>query len=285
MYNLNLSPPFISDDIMNSLCEKFFSFKSHPQNNNHVLSQVEKAYWHVRDQYIMKGHMDGMKMMDFIRKVLPHLKLNYNQTMWDDYKIYRSSLPTYGAVLLNKDLTKTVLVIGYRNTSWSFPKGKVEMDEDPVTCAAREVLEEIGLNITDMIDTNQYIQCTIFDKRTSAGHRIPKTSRLFIVTNVPEDTHFNKEQYEIQKIEWFDVSFLLNMNCLFLKSPPWNGKNYDESTFARFGMVMPFLSQLKEWIDDKFHHLGFQGIQKIENNFTEERTKGKEELLEYIKNI
>lgn len=42
------------------------------------------------------------------------------------------------------DLTKVVMVQGYGSTSWSFPKGKINKDEPPSSCALREVYEETG---------------------------------------------------------------------------------------------------------------------------------------------
>lgn len=54
------------------------------------------------------------------------------------FKEYKKNVPTYGAMLMNQDLTKVVLVQGFGN-SWGFPKGKRNETEDPVLCAVREV--------------------------------------------------------------------------------------------------------------------------------------------------
>jgi mRNA-decapping enzyme subunit 2 len=55
-----------------------------------------------------------------------------------DFRSYRVKVPTYGAILMNKELTQVLLVQGFRN-QWGFPKGKVNENEDPVECAIREV--------------------------------------------------------------------------------------------------------------------------------------------------
>lgn len=50
------------------------------------------------------------------------------------------SVPTYGAVLLSADMKKVLLVQSYwAKNSWSFPKGKVNENEEPIECAVREV--------------------------------------------------------------------------------------------------------------------------------------------------
>ena len=45
----------------------------------------------------------------------------------DEWRHYKSNVPTYGAILLDSTLTKVVLVQGFyaSKNSWGFPKGKV----------------------------------------------------------------------------------------------------------------------------------------------------------------
>jgi mRNA-decapping enzyme subunit 2 len=57
--------------------------------------------------------------------------------MWRDYK---QAVPTYGAIVLDEDLSNVLLVQGYyAKSSWGFPKGKVNEEEEPIHCACREV--------------------------------------------------------------------------------------------------------------------------------------------------
>lgn len=54
------------------------------------------------------------------------------------------SVPTYGAILLTTDLKHVLLVQSYwAKSSWGFPKGKVNENEDPLHCAIREVCNDI----------------------------------------------------------------------------------------------------------------------------------------------
>ena len=48
-----------------------------------------------------------------------------------------------GCVLLNKQMTRTLLVKGWGASSpWGFPKGKMNAEEPDLDCAVREVLED-----------------------------------------------------------------------------------------------------------------------------------------------
>lgn len=50
------------------------------------------------------------------------------------------SVPTYGAILISDDSNHVLLVQSYwAKSSWGFPKGKVNEDEEPLHCAIREV--------------------------------------------------------------------------------------------------------------------------------------------------
>ena len=41
----------------------------------------------------------------------------------EDFKAYKLAVPTYGGIILNEDLSKVLLVLGYwSRTSWGFPK-------------------------------------------------------------------------------------------------------------------------------------------------------------------
>jgi len=64
--------------------------------------------------------------------------------MFNDYV---STIPVYGAILLNWEMDSILLVMNYRCTNYSFPKGKMNQNEMDYESAIREVWEEIGFNI------------------------------------------------------------------------------------------------------------------------------------------
>jgi len=98
----------------------------------------------------------------------------------NEFKQYKKNVPTYGAILMNKDLDVLLVQPYFTKSSWGFPKGKVNEDEDPIRCAIREVYEETGYDITHLIDPDMFIE----------GQTRPEdqTTRLYIVKNVPKDT-------------------------------------------------------------------------------------------------
>lgn len=53
---------------------------------------------------------------------------------------YRFRIPVCGAIILNSNLDKCVLVKGWSSKSgWGFPKGKINQEEEYDCCAVREV--------------------------------------------------------------------------------------------------------------------------------------------------
>lgn len=117
-----------------------------------------------------------------------------------DWKAYKLSVPTYGAILLSEDNTHVLLVQSYwAKSSWGFPKGKVNEDEEPEHCAIREVYEETGFDITDRLDPTNFLETVINDQMT----------RLYIIHGIPIETKFKpKTRYEIRACEWFAITDL-----------------------------------------------------------------------------
>lgn len=75
---------------------------------------------------------------------VPYLReyANSSDKVIEKWREYKSAVPTYGAILLDEDLSHVLLVQSfYTKASWSFPKGKVNEDEKPWECAIREVRE------------------------------------------------------------------------------------------------------------------------------------------------
>jgi len=61
----------------------------------------------------------------------------------DQWKNYKLSVPTYGAILVSEDHNHCLLVQSYfARNSWGFPKGKINENEDPAHCATREASRE-----------------------------------------------------------------------------------------------------------------------------------------------
>jgi len=81
-------------------------------------------------------------------------------------------VPVRGAILLDPSMEKCLLVRGYKkDAGWGFPRGKLSKNESDSQCAAREVLEETGYDVSSKLQEDDYIDVQIGDQST----------RLFII--------------------------------------------------------------------------------------------------------
>jgi mRNA-decapping enzyme subunit 2 len=174
-----------------------------------ICFQIELAHWFYLDFYCTEEYpkLRPCSMKEFATHIFQHIPflnphVQHIDAVLDQWKEYKQNVPTYGAIVLNEDMTKVLLVQSYwAKNSWGFPKGKVNEDEEPFHCAIREVLEETGFDISNLIDKNEYIESLINDQ----------TVRLYIISGVQKDTKFQpKTRKEIKNVEWFAVADLPN---------------------------------------------------------------------------
>lgn len=113
---------------------------------------------------------------------------------------YKRAVPVRGAVLLNPELSHCLLVRGWRERdAWGFPRGKLSRDEDDAACAAREVAEETGLDVSTLIEPGEYVEVDIGAQNV----------RLYIVAGVDMATMFAPTvRYEIGGFAWHTVADL-----------------------------------------------------------------------------
>jgi mRNA-decapping enzyme subunit 2 len=140
-------------------------------------------------------------------------------------------------------MDEVVLVKGWKKSAnWSFPRGKINQDENDLDCAVREVYEETGFNareaglVKDEKDM-KYIEITMREQHM----------RLYVFRGVPRDAHFEpKTRKEISKIEWYKLTDLPTLK----KSRQHEGSGTDHTSINanKFYMVAPFLNPLKKWI-------------------------------------
>ncbi len=161
-----------------------------------------------------------------------------------EFLAYKSRVPVRGAIMLNEDMDQVVLVKGWKKgANWSFPRGKINKDEDDLDCAVREVYEETGFDIKaaglvkepkDM----KYIEVTMREQHM----------RLYVFRGVPLNTYFEpRTRKEISKIEWYKLSDLPTLK----KSKQQDGIGEQLANANKFYMVAPFLVPLKKWISQQ----------------------------------
>lgn len=165
------------------------------------LFHFEEASWFYTDFVkLMNPTLPSFKIKSFAKNIIRLCPLVWKWDIQADealqkFSQYKKSIPVRGAAIFNEKLNKILLVKGTESDSWSFPRGKISKDEDDVACCVREVREEIGFDLTDYIDENQFIE------RNIQG----KNYKIFIISGVSENYNFKPQvRNEIEKIEWRD---------------------------------------------------------------------------------
>jgi 8-oxo-dGTP pyrophosphatase MutT (NUDIX family) len=169
---------------------------------------IEKEHWRYIDDYHRKNRYTypNIKFYDFI---IESLQVTDNECLIDNareyYKVYdkyKKSLPTSGVILLHRE--SILLIRNYSGNVYSLPKGKLEMGENLQQTAAREMKEETGLDLSDILPDVNHIT-------------IHKT-RLYIVESDHLIKKFSGYNYnEISEIKWFKVSYIADKPHLFSK--------------------------------------------------------------------
>lgn len=195
-----------------------------------VFFQVEEAQWFYTD-FIrqLNPSLPSMKMKGFAPKLLSKCPLLWK---WGDpadalaqFGNYKRTIPVRGIALLNKDMTKMILVQGTESSLWSFPRGKISKGEDDLVCAVREVKEETGFDATNYVNEKDVVERTVYGKNF----------KIYVARNVPEDYKFEPEvRNEIALIQWHDIKGLQKM----VKQSP-----------NKFFIVGPFLKPLTRYIN------------------------------------
>lgn len=202
-----------------------------------MLFQVELAFWFYEDQYkeIWPSAFPTFNLFTFAQqlfKTCPMLKNFAPQTkqIYDAFMKYKMSIPTCGAILLNSNSTKVLLIKSWNGTNWGFPKGKIDKDEEKLECAAREVLEEVGYDISEWVDPDLYIEHQWQEQ----------TVRLYVVPGVPDDTVFQtRTKKEISEIAWHKI-----------KDIPTTREDSGKGG-AKFWMAVPFANKLRRLLAEQ----------------------------------
>lgn len=220
----------IHDALEQAYYRFIYFLPSEEQEPERVMVNMEQAHWFYEDELVRDMSVPSMKFPVFVRE----MKISYNflpewsaKDLLDIYEAYKSHIPVRGAIILNTTMDKVLLVTNFNGRAYSFPKGKINEDETDEACAIREVLEEVGFDITQMVTSEDYLEI-------EDGHM-----RLYIVYGASEDyEYFTHTKGEIGKIEWVKLDDI----------PSQKYKNASIYRNFRFNKVHKFLYELRRWI-------------------------------------
>lgn len=115
------------------------------------------------------------------QSIIAHIPQGKTENAFTDFMVYKKRVPVRGAIMLNLAMNKCVLVKGWKSgSSWSFPRGKIDQDEDDRDCAIREALEETGYDLKGMVGPDDFIELPMRDQNV----------KLYIAPGVPDDAEF-----------------------------------------------------------------------------------------------
>jgi 8-oxo-dGTP pyrophosphatase MutT (NUDIX family) len=188
------------------------------ENKNALFFQLQKCYWDYMDIYKeQNSNLPSYTEKEFMKLMVDHTIFlfirikNFNKE-YKEWIDYINKIPVYGTVLIDKSYKNCLLLAThyYKNELvYGFPKGKINGGELPIDCAIRETYEETGLNVSEVINENEYVEAVI------RGRCI----RLYIIYNVDSTSISFKPQNKGEVIEykWFSINNLpLNQQWIIL---------------------------------------------------------------------
>jgi len=204
-----------------------------------IFFKIQKAFWYFKDHFekvikdkqapSMSLEMFGQLLIEesaILSKIYPHTQREMKYREWQDFL---RRVPRLGAICINPTMDKVLMIqpFGRNRKCLQFPRGKLHAGEDHVRAAIREVWEECGIRLENLIDDSLFFQSTIE----------VTLHKLYVVFPVMEELvptiQCNKE---IEQILWYPVADL----------PGWKNKSGDDDR-SFFG-VAPFVPQIKNFI-------------------------------------
>ncbi|KAL9230858.1 hypothetical protein vseg_006153 [Gypsophila vaccaria] len=225
-------------ELLDDLCSRFVLNvpKEDQQSFERILFLVEYAHWFYEDNTVEKNpSLKSFTLKEFtslmfnscevLKPYVPHI-----DDIFKDFTSYKVRVPVTGAIILDQTYERCLLVKGWKGTSWSFPRGKKNKDEEDHACAIREVLEETGFDVSELLNKDEFIEVIFGQQRV----------RLYIIAGVTDDTSFAPlTKKEISEIAWHRLDDL---------QPEGDDVISRSVAGLKLYMVSPFLTSLKAWI-------------------------------------
>ena len=158
-----------------------------------IFNQLEKMMWYYND-HLKSNRYKIVNLYSLLKIVFRKLKDEDIKFLTNKYNNIIQELPVAGIILVSNN--HVLLVQHNFSKKWSYPKGKIEKNETPLSAAIRECYEETGYDATNTIKENHLI-IKKYDK-------YDKLAYFYVITDVPFDYPFKPQsQYEILATKWF----------------------------------------------------------------------------------
>lgn len=125
-----------------------------------------------------------------------------------------------------------------------FPRGKVDEQEDDVACAVREVKEEVGVDVSKIVNSNVRERFNTVLMSDSQLQIFIETSideqpiKLYLIPGVLETTPFGpRKRKEIGRIRWIPVDRLPGWNRFSRRRPRVVGHHRSDKKVSRADKV------------------------------------------------
>ena len=155
---------------------------------------LEKILWHYNDNLKFNGY----KIKNFyvlLTIFFPQLSDHNKKYLTNTYNNIVQQLPLSGVILISGG--QILLVKNCMSKTWSYPKGKICVNETPLNAAIRECYEETGYDVSNLINERNLIKKK-YNKRIVY---------LYVINNVEYNYPFEPTiMNEISDIKWFKLS-------------------------------------------------------------------------------
>lgn len=202
--------------------------------------QLQQAHWYYLDFFVeFSPDLPKLSFRDFSRAMFEHCPLLRGQAhrfeeLREGFKEYMSSIPVYGCILLNSDMTRVLMLRPWKGKHWVFPKGKVNEGEEPIDCAAREALEEVGFNPLALLKASGGEFLSI------RGNNPDQPTRFYIGVGAPDDGSVEYRpltRSEVSEIGWFELEALPD--------------DAGQPKAKRFWTMLSLFRPLKQWVANR----------------------------------
>ncbi|KPI38967.1 mRNA decapping complex subunit 2 [Cyphellophora attinorum] len=251
--------PVTLEDWLDDLCVRFILNVPIEELSTveRICFLIEEAHWFYEDfARPRNSSLPSFSDRSFSLLLFEHCPLfaQWNRKHYEDafveWMTYKQRIPVRGVIMLNDRMDEIVLVKGYKKgASWSFPRGKINLQESDLDCAIREAWEETGfdLNEAGLVPEDRNVHSV---SQTMKGQHL----MFFVFRGVSKDTVFVPQtRKEISRVEWFKLEDLptYGKKGKGRADEAANGEHDAQQTAIRYYMVAPFLGPLKKWISQQ----------------------------------